>query len=87
MHPRQKQINEMMGGRDPSLLFEGKTAEQHAKSLTEATESTTDVAPSDARATVTEKAKKASLKDKLPSITEACDGTRDKALFIEAFDR
>ena len=84
MHPRQKQINEMVGGRDPSLVFDGMTPEEHAKSLTE---SEGDKSELKTPTQVTDAVKKATLKEKMPSIAKACDGTRDQKLASQGFDR
>lgn len=88
MHPRQKKINEALAGRDPRLMYEGKTAEEHAKTLTEATEAGKQaVSIHEAQKQVTEQVKNTSLKDKMSAIARACDGTRDSSLVTEKFDR
>ena len=99
MYERTKQLiaGVESGARDPRMLYEGKTKEEHEKALLEAaeakvrgdlTESRTEQEVLDeAQMLATARAKKTPLVERMASIVHGCDGTRDQNLAGEGFSR
>lgn len=99
MYERTKQLvaGVEQSARDPRMLYEGKTKEEHEKALLEAaeakakgnlTESRTEQEVLDeAQMLATARAKKTPLVDRMASIVHGCDGTRDQNLAGEGFSR
>jgi hypothetical protein len=99
MYERTKQLIAGVEGaaRDPRMLYEGKTKEEHEKALLKAaeakakgnlTESRTEQEVLDeAQMLATARAKKTPLVERMASIVHGCDGTRDQNLAGEGFSR
>lgn len=101
MYERTKQLiaGVESGARDPRMLYEGKTKEEHEKALLEAAEvkvkgalnenesKTEQEILDEAQMLATARAKKTPLVERMASIVHGCDGTRDQNLAGEGFSR
>ena len=102
MYERTKQLiaGVESGARDPRMLYEGKTKEEHEKALLEIAEAkakgvlteradgkTEQEILDEAQMLATARAKKTPLVERMASIVHGCDGTRDQNLAGEGFSR